>query len=132
MTQRVVLVDRRLARGLTILQAAIIPVVAVIAYFVAGVVAAKSAALGAFLCWLGSAYFAWQAFKQGGASASQRVLGAMYKGMIGKFVIIVTGFIIIFRALKPVMMEALLAGFVMVQLMAWIYPLVMMRNRNRA
>jgi ATP synthase protein I len=95
-------------------------------------VAAKSAALGALLCWLGSAYFAWQAFRQGGAQASQRVLGSMYKGMIGKFVIIVTGFIIIFRALKPVMMEALLAGFVTVQLMAWIYPLLMMRRKKQA
>jgi len=132
MTQRVVLVDRRLARGLTIIQAAVIPVVAVLAYLVAGVVAAKSAALGALLCWLGSAYFAWQAFRQGGAQASQRVLGSMYKGMIGKFVIIVTGFIIIFRALKPVMMEALLAGFVTVQLMAWIYPLLMMRRKKQA
>jgi F0F1-type ATP synthase assembly protein I len=56
----------------------------------------------------------------------------MYKGMNGKFVIIVTGFIIIFRALKPVMMEALLAGFVTVQLMAWIYPLLMMRRKKQA
>lgn len=132
MTQRVVLIDRRLARGLTIIQAAVIPVVAVLAYLVAGVVAAKSAALGALLCWLGSAYFAWQAFRQGGAQASQRVLGSMYKGMTGKFVIIVVGLIAIFKLVKPIMMEALLAGFVMVQLMAWIYPLLVMRGRNRA
>lgn len=131
MTQRVVLVDRRLARGLTIIQAAVIPVVAVIAYLIAGTVAAKSAALGALLCWLASAYFAWQAFKQGGAQASRLVLGSMYKGMIGKFVIVVVGFIIIFKQLKPIMMEALLAGFVMVQLMAWVYPLVIMRKNRR-
>lgn len=113
-------------------QAAVIPVVAVIAYLVAGTVAAKSAALGALLCWLGSAYFAWQAFRQGGAGASQQVLGSMYKGMIGKFVIVVVGFIIIFKQLKPIMMEALLAGFVMVQLMAWVYPAVMMRKKKQA
>lgn len=132
MTQRVVLIDRRLARGLTIIQAAVIPVVAVLAYLVAGAVAAKSAALGALLCWLGSAYFAWQAFRQGGAQASKLVLGSMYKGMTGKFVIIVVGLIAIFKLVKPIMMEALLAGFVMVQLMAWIYPLLVMRGRNRA
>lgn len=131
MTQRVVLVDRHLARGLTMVQAAVIPVVAVIAYFVAGAVAAKSAALGALLCWLGSAYFAWQAFRQGGARASQQVLGSMYKGMIGKFVIVVVGFIIIFKQLKPIMMESLLAGFVMVQLMAWVYPALMMRKKKQ-
>ena len=132
MTQRVVLVDRRLARGLTCIQAAVIPVVAVVAYFIGGTLAAKSAALGALLCWLASAYFAWQAFRLGGARASQQVLGAMYKGMIGKFVIVVVGFIIIFKQLKPIVMEALLAGFVLVQLMAWVYPAVMMRKKKQA
>lgn len=129
MGQHVVLVDRRLARGLTLAQAAVIPVVAILAYFFAGAVAAKSAGLGAFLCWLGSAYFAWKAFQQGGARASRQILGSMYKGLIGKFVIIAVGFVIIFSRVKPLQMEALLAGFVLVQVMAWIYPLFASRKR---
>ncbi len=131
MRQRVVLVDRRLARGLTIVQAVVIPVAALLAYFIAGAVAAKSAALGAFLCWLGSAYFAWQAFRQGGAKASKQVLGHMYQGLIGKFVIVVVGFVVIFRSVKPILMEALLGGFVLVQLMAWIYPMCLSHWMSR-
>lgn len=122
MHQPSVLVDRRLARGLTIAQAVVIPVSSLLAYFIAGPVAAQSAGLGALLCWLGSAYFAWQAFRRGGASASKQILGAMYKGMIGKFVIVIVGFIIVFRSVSPISMPALLGGFFMVQLMAWLYP----------
>ena len=117
------LVDRRLARGLTIAQAVVIPISSLLAYFIAGWVAAQSAGLGALLCWLGSAYFAWQAFRQGGAQASKQILGAMYKGMIGKFVIVIVGFIIVFRSVSPLSMPALFGGFVMVQVMAWLYPL---------
>jgi ATP synthase protein I len=129
MAQRVMLVDRRLARGLTIIQAAVIPVVTILAYFIAGAVAAKSAGLGAFLCWLGSAYFAWKAFQQGGARASKQILGSMYKGLIGKFVIITVGFVIIFSTVKPIQMEALLVGFVLVQVMAWLYPMWVSRKK---
>ncbi|RYY78438.1 MAG: F0F1 ATP synthase subunit I [Moraxellaceae bacterium] len=121
--QSSMLVDRRLARGLTIAQAIVIPVSSLLAYCIAGGVAAQSAALGALLCWLGSAYFAWQAFRQGGASASKQIVGAMYKGMIGKFVIVIVGFILIFRSVSPLSMPALLAGFVLVQAVAWLYPL---------
>lgn len=117
------LVDRRLARGLTIAQAGVIPVVSILAYFIAGVVAAKSAGLGAFICWLGSAYFAWQAFRRAGASASKQILGSMYKGMIGKFLIVMVGFVVIFRSVSPLSMPALLSGFLLVQAMAWVYPL---------
>lgn len=117
------LVDRRLARGLTIAQAVVIPLSSLLAYMIAGKVAAQSAGLGALLCWLGSAYFAWQAFRQGGAQASKQIVGAMYKGMIGKFVIVIVGFIIIFRSGLAVSMPALLAGFVLVQAVAWFYPL---------
>lgn len=124
------LVDRRLARGLTIAQAVVIPISSLLAYFIAGWVAARSAGLGALLCWLGSAYFAWQAFRQGGAQASKQILGAMYKGMIGKFVIVIVGFIIVFRSVSPLSMPALFGGFVMVQVMAWLYPLWTARQRT--
>ncbi|XID74876.1 ATP synthase subunit I [Alkanindiges sp. WGS2144] len=123
MRQPTLLIDRRLARGLTRIQAIAVPVAAVLAYLVAGPVAAKSALLGALLCWLASAYFAWQAFRQGGAKASRQILGSMYKGVIGKFVIVAVGFIVIFKTVAPLNMLALLGGFLLVQAMAWIYPI---------
>jgi ATP synthase protein I len=131
MHQPTVLVDRRLARGLTIAQAVVIPISSLLAYCIAGWVAAQSAGLGALLCWLGSAYFAWQAFRQAGARASKQILGAMYKGMIGKFVIVIVGFIVIFRSVSPLSMPALLGGFVLVQAVAWLYPLWATRRQAK-
>ncbi|RYZ91114.1 MAG: F0F1 ATP synthase subunit I [Moraxellaceae bacterium] len=116
---------------MTIAQAGVIPVVSILAYFIAGMVAAKSAGLGAFICWLGSAYFAWQAFRRAGASASKQILGSMYKGMIGKFVIVMVGFVVIFRSVSPLSMPALLAGFLLVQAMAWVYPLWAARQQAK-
>lgn len=131
MNRPTVLVNRQLARGLTIAQALVIPAVSMLAYLIGGWVAAKSAGLGALLCWLGSAYFAWQAFRQGGANASRQVLASMYKGMIGKFIIVIVGFILIFRSGSPLSMPALLGGFLLVQAMAWIYPLWLARQSIR-
>ena len=123
MTSPSPLVDRRLARGLTRVQAIMIPVAIVLGYVLAGGLAAKSAGLGALVGWMGSAYFAWQAFRYAGAGASRRILGSFYRGMIGKFVVIVVGFMLVFGTVKPLSAGSVLLGFALIQLMAWIYPI---------
>lgn len=122
-------VDRQLARGLTIAQAALIPLVILLAGLLGGRVWATSAGYGALIAWVGSAYFAWQAFRYAGASASKRILGSFYRGMIGKFVLITLGFATVFAQVRPLSAAALLSGFVMVQLMAWVYPLWIERRQ---
>jgi ATP synthase protein I len=117
------LVDRRLAKGLTVVQALMIPVAIVLGYVLAGQIAAKSAGLGASVGWMGSAYFAWQAFRHAGAGASRRILGSFYRGMIGKFIVIVVGFMLVFGTVRPLSAGSVLLGFALVQLMAWIYPI---------
>ena len=123
MSQPSPLVDRRLARQLSIAQFIVMPTVAVFAGLLFDLTTAKSAALGAFVAWLGSAYFAWQAFRQSGANASKSILGGFYRGMIGKFVIVVVGFSLVFAMVRPLSAGAVLIGFALVQLMAWLYPL---------
>ena len=116
------LVDRRLAKALFIFQAIMIPVAAGIAWLVGDVVSAKSAALGALVYWLASSYFAWQAFRAAGARASRQILSNMSNGLIGKFVIVVVGLILILSNVSPISMVAVLGGFMLVQAMAWIVP----------
>jgi ATP synthase protein I len=123
MSQPALLVDRQLAWGLTLAQAGIIPAVILVAGLLGGMVWAKSAGLGALIGWLGSAYFAWQAFRYAGARASKQILGSFYRGIIGKFVLITLGFAVVFSNVRPLSAAALLSGFAMVQLMAWVYPL---------
>lgn len=117
------LVDRRLAKALFILQAIMVPVAAVVAWLIGDVVAAKSAALGALVYWLASGYFAWQAFRTSGARASKQILSNMYHGLIGKFVIVVVGLILILKTVSSVSMMAVLGGFILVQAMSWVAPL---------
>lgn len=125
------LVDRRLAKALFILQAIMIPVAAVFAWFFGGAVAAKSAALGALVYWLASSYFAWQAFRFSGARASQQILGNMYRGLIGKFVIVVVGLILILRIVSPISMVAVLGGFLLIQSMSWFAPFWLAKRSSR-
>lgn len=125
------LIDRRLAKTLVILQVSIIPFIGLIAGFVWSFHIALNAVCGAVVCWLASSYFAWQSFRTAGASASKQILSNMYKGMIGKFVILIVGFIVILTNVKPVSGVALFCGFILVQSMSWFAPIVYTRLLNK-
>ena len=125
------LIDRRLAKALVFLQAFMIPISALIAWLIKGNVAALSAALGAFVCWLASCYFTWQSFRAAGARASKQVLMNMYRGMLGKFAIVIVGFILILSNVKPLLPAALFCGFILVQAMSWVAPFWVSRLQKR-
>ncbi|EPF81649.1 ATP synthase subunit I [Acinetobacter rudis] len=126
------LIDRRLAKALVFLQAFMIPIAAFIAWIVKDANAALSAALGAFVCWLASCYFSWQSFRSAGAQASRQILSNMYRGLIGKFAIVVVGFILILSNVKPLSAVALFGGFILVQSMSWIAPYCISKQQKRA
>ncbi len=116
------MIDRRLAKALVFLQTCMIPVSALIAWVLKDSTAAMSAALGALVCWLASCYFTWQSFRTAGARATKQVLLNMYRGLLGKFAIMVVGFILILINVKPLSAVALFCGFMLVQSMTWIAP----------
>ena len=116
------LIDRRLAKALVFLQTCMIPVSALIAWVLKDSTAAMSAALGALVCWLASCYFTWQSFRTAGARATKQVLLNMYRGLLGKFAIMVVGFILILINVKPLSAVALFCGFMLVQSMTWVAP----------
>lgn len=122
MSQTSRLIDRRLAKTLVYLQAFMIPVSALVAWVLKDSTAALSAALGALICWLASCYFSWQSFRAAGARASKQVLSNMYRGLMGKFAIVIVGFILILCNVKPLSPVALFCGFILVQAMSWIAP----------
>ena len=124
------LIDRRLAKALVLLQAGMIPVSALIAWVLKDSTAAMSAALGVLVCWLASCYFSWQSFRAAGARASRDVLSNMYRGLMGKFSIVVVGFILILINVKPLSAVALFCGFMLVQAMSWIAPFWVSRQQK--
>ncbi|OTG86784.1 F0F1 ATP synthase subunit I [Acinetobacter sp. ANC 4558] len=125
------MIDRRLAKALVFLQTLMIPISALIAWLIKDEVAALSAALGASVCWLASCYFTWQSFRTAGARASKQVLLNMYRGMLGKFAILIVGFILILSNVKPLSPVALFCGFILVQSMTWIAPYWASRLQKR-
>lgn len=131
MSQTSRLIDRRLAKALVYLQAFMIPVSALVAWVLKDSTAALSAALGALICWLASCYFSWQSFRAAGARASKQVLLNMYRGLMGKFAIVIVGFILILCNVKPLSPVALFCGFILVQAMSWIAPFWVARQQKR-
>ena len=131
MSQTSRLIDRRLAKALVYLQAFMIPVSALVAWVLKDSTAALSAALGALICWLASCYFSWQSFRAAGARASKQVLSNMYRGLMGKFAIVIVGFILILCNVKPLSPEALFCGFILVQAMSWVAPFWVARQQKR-
>ena len=124
------MIDRRLAKALVFLQTCMIPVSALIAWVLKDSTAAMSAALGALVCWLASCYFTWQSFRTAGARATKQVLLNMYRGLLGKFAIMVVGFILILINVKPLSAVALFCGFMLVQAMSWIAPFWVSRQQK--
>lgn len=125
------MIDRRLAKALVFLQACMIPVAALLAWLIKDTTAALSAALGALVCWLAHCYFAWQSFRTAGARASKQVMLNMYRGMLGKFAIVIVGFILILSNVKPLSPVALFSGFILVQAMSWVAPFWVSRLQKR-
>ena len=131
MSQTSRLIDRRLAKALVFLQACMIPVAALLAWVIKDTTAALSAALGALVCCLAHCYFAWQSFRTAGARASKQVMLNMYRGMLGKFAIVIVGFILILSNVKPLSAVALFCGFILVQAMSWVAPFWVSRLQQR-
>ena len=125
------MIDRRLAKALVFLQACMIPVAALLAWLIKDTTAALSAALGALVCWLAHCYFAWQSFRTTGARASKQVMLNMYRGMLGKFAIVIVGFILILSNVQPLSPVALFCGFILVQAMSWVAPFWVSRLQRR-
>ena len=108
-----------------------IPVAALLAWVIKDTTAALSAALEALVCWLAHCYFAWQSFRTAGARASRQVMLNMYRGMLGKFAIVIAGFILILSNVKPLSAVALFCGFILVQAMSWVAPFWVSRLQQR-
>ena len=92
--------------------------------------ASISAGVGASIALIGSAYFALQAFSHAGAGSAKQIVKSFYKGAAGRFIITVLLFSAVFAGLKLLQVGWVLAGFFIVQLVAWVSPLWdALRNR---
>jgi len=104
---------------------------ALVAWLIKGQVAGYSALLGGFICWLPSCYFAYRAFRYKGARAADKIVRSMYAGEVGKMLLTMALFTMVFVRVRPLDALALFAGFVIIQSVNWFVPFFVSRAESR-
>ncbi|MFK8081332.1 MAG: ATP synthase subunit I [Granulosicoccus sp.] len=89
-----------------------------------GTSAALGALAGGIIVWLPNCYFAFRAFRHRGARAARLIVRSFYAGVTGKIFLTASLFIVVFVNLKPLNAPAVFAGFVLVQMLNWLVPLL--------
>ncbi|MDP0561575.1 MAG: F0F1 ATP synthase subunit I [Candidatus Endonucleobacter sp. (ex Gigantidas childressi)] len=87
-----------------------------------GVSTAQSVFIGGLCCCIPNAFFVWKAFRYKGARSSRKVLVSFYQGEVGKLVLTITAFTLVFKLIKTVEPMALFGAFFVVQLTNWLAP----------
>jgi len=86
--------------------------------------AALGALAGGIIVWLPNCYFAFRAFRYRGARAARLIVRSFYAGVTGKIFLTASLFAVVFINLKPLNAPAVFAGFIVVQMLNWIVPLL--------
>lgn len=104
-------ISRPPAQRITVTQAAVLMVMWTGLRFWDPVVA-KSLLLGGLVAVIPQAWFAYQVFRWRGASVAKQIARTSYAAEIGKFLLAVTGFVLVFALVRPLTAWAVFAGYV--------------------
>ena len=99
------------AYQITLVQLVVLLVLGTVVHVAAFPLVAESLALGGLIAVLAQAYFAWRVFRHTGAQAAQRIARESYTGEIGKFLLAVAGFALVFAFYRPLAAWAVFAGY---------------------
>ena len=95
----------------------------------------QDAGLGAFLggmtVWIPNCYFAYRAFKHRGARAARLIVRSFYTGAAGKMLLTAAMFTLVFVNVKPLNAPAVFLGFAAVQMLNWVVPLVVSKQKSQ-
>ncbi len=75
---------------------------------------------GALIYLLPNAYFTFYAFRVRNTDDTQQIAKSFYKGEFGKLFLAVLGFVLVFKNVTPLQVEALLAGYGSLILLQWL------------
>jgi len=90
-----------------------------------GVNAALSAAAGGFISFVPNSYFAYRTFQYSGARAAHEIVRSTFAGQFGKWALTMLFFIVLFKYfMESLNHAALFSGFIVVQLVIWLTPLL--------
>lgn len=124
--------DRHLAYYVVGTQAVFSVVIPLITLLVIDKAAAIAALCGGWIATIANGYFAIQAFRYSGASASSQMIKAFYRGETGKFVIVMLLFVMAFKLIEGIKPQAhvLIMSFFVVYSVAWFTPLFLRKAQR--
>lgn len=93
-----------------------------------GVNQAMSMLLGGLICLVGNAVFIWRFFRRGNTQSARNLLNDAYQGAISKMILTTLMFVIVLVAFEELKILLLFVGFIVVQAVNWISPLLMKRQ----
>ena len=96
---------------ITLVQLAVLVPLCLLTWLVVNSVSAYSLLCGALVSVLPQAWFASIAFRRRGARRAQAAARMAYAGEVGKFLLSVTGFALVFALVRPLDAPAVFAGF---------------------
>jgi ATP synthase protein I len=119
-------IGRALALNILKVQLLVMLVVA-LCWLLSSQVTALSALLGGAISFLGNLFFVFAAFRHGGARKAQSIAVSLFVGELGKLLIVVTGFALVF-ILTVLPALPLFVGFVATQSVFWFAPLILKKS----
>ena len=113
-----------------VLAQAVITAVLAVSLLSVGKIAAYSALLGGMICFIPNIWMVRQTFRYHGARAAKDIINSFYKGEVGKFLLTVAAFILVFTQVKQLEPFMLFGAFMLIQAVYWIAPYLLRVNKN--
>ncbi len=113
-----------------VLAQAVMTVIIAVIMLPIGQVAAYSALLGGMICFIPNIWMVRQTFRYSGARAAKDIINSFYKGEVGKFLLTVAAFILVFTQVKQLEPFTLFGTFMLMQAVYWIAPYLLQVNKN--
>lgn len=89
---------------------------------------AVSVLLGGLICLVGNAVFIWRFFRRGNSQSARDLLNDAYQGVFSKMLLTTLLFLVVIVVFKEINVLLLFVGFIVVQTINWIAPLLMKRK----
>lgn len=81
---------------------------------------AISALAGGLTASLANGYFAWKVFGKQQEAGENQILSTYYKAEVGKIILTVSMFVVVFNLIKPLNVIALMSAYLLITMIPWL------------
>lgn len=81
---------------------------------------AISALAGGLTASIANAYFGWKVFGKQQEVAENQILSTYYKAEVGKIILTVSMFVVVFNVIKPLSVVALMCAYLLITMIPWL------------